>query len=503
MNYWQAILKQTTDREFMTRLWRLALPVSLQSMMFSLLGLIDIMMVSQLGTTAVAAVGLGNRVFFFNLLVIAGLSGGVSVLAAQYFGRGEMAGVRRSLALALVGALAVSLPFALVYVFSPGSVLGFASQEPALRELADEFLMITGATILCTAVVVPLESALRSVGNAAAPTRIGIIAIIANVILNYALIFGHFGAEAMGVAGSAWGTTLSRLLQTALLLAYVWRAEPRLIPRKQDWLAAFRRKEVVRFTLIALPLLLHDGLWAFGMLLYGFLYAHLGTDALAIMTTLGTLESILISLFFGLAVACSTLLGHRLGAEEYDEAWQHSQLFLLLAPVGALLVGTAVWLMQGSLLQWVGNLPGELMTEAGQVLAIMCLGMLLKVFNMVGIVGVLRSGGTSTTASSSTSSACGASACRWPGWRSACWAGPSPGWWPWSCWRSSPRCCWCSAAFASGAGCAIWCWDKGRAQSGKMRGHINDRKSRFAVCWPPLQSEAGCAGHADPCAPAQ
>jgi Na+-driven multidrug efflux pump len=112
----------------------------------------------------------------------------------------------------------VSLPFALVYVLSPGSVLGFASQEPALRELADEFLMITGATILCTAVVVPLESALRSVGNAAAPTRIGIIAIIANVILNYALIFGHFGAEAMGVAGSAWGTTLSRLLQTRCCL---------------------------------------------------------------------------------------------------------------------------------------------------------------------------------------------------------------------------------------------------------------------------------------------
>ena len=241
--------------------------------------------------------------------------------------------------------------------------------------------------------MVPLEAALRSVGNAAAPTRIGIVAIIANVILNYALIFGHFGFEAMGVAGSAWGTTLSRLLQTTLLLIYVWRQEPRLVPRKQDWWDAFRRKEVVRFTLIALPLLLHDGLWAFGMLLYGFLYAHLGTDSLAIMTTLGTLESILISLFFGLAVACSTLLGHRLGAEEYEEAWQHSQLFLLLAPIGALLVGIAVWLLQTNLLLWVGNLPGELMGEAGQVLAIMCLGMLLKVFNMVGIVGVLRSGG--------------------------------------------------------------------------------------------------------------
>ena len=393
MNYWQAILKQTTDREFMTRLWRLALPVSLQSMMFSLLGLIDIMMVSQLGTTAVAAVGLGNRVFFFNLLVIVGLSGGVSVLAAQYYGRDELSGVRRSLALALLGALLVSLPFALIYVISPGSVLGLASQDPALRLLADEFLMITGATILCTAIAAPLEAALRSVGNVAVPTQIGIVTIITNGILNYALIFGHFGFEAMGVAGSAWGTTISRLLQTVLLLIYVLRQEPRLVPRRQDWWDAFRRKEVVRFTLIALPLVLHDGLWAFGMLLYSFLYAHLGTDALAIMTTLGALESILISLFLGLAVACSTLLGHRLGAEEYEAAWQHSQLFLLLAPVGALLVGIAVWLLQTNLLQWVGNLPTTLMGDASQVLGILCLGMLLKVFNMVGIIGVLRSGG--------------------------------------------------------------------------------------------------------------
>ena len=156
---------------------------------------------------------------------------------------------------------------------------------------------------------------------------------------------------------------------------------------------ALSGKEVRRFVLIALPLLLHDGLWAFGMLLYGFLYAHLGVDSLAIMTTLGALEGILISLFFGLAVACATLLGHRLGAEEYEVAWQQSQLLLVLAPLGALLVGLFVWFMQAPLLLWIGNLPAELLPQAGQVLGILCLGMLLKVFNMVGIVGVLRSGG--------------------------------------------------------------------------------------------------------------
>ncbi|MEW7864911.1 MATE family efflux transporter [Aeromonas diversa] len=393
MTHWQAILKQTTDRHFMRRLWQLALPVSLQSMMFSLLGLIDIMMVSELGTTEVAAVGLGNRVFFFNLLVIAGLCGGVSVLAAQYFGRGELAGVRRSLALALLGSLLVTTPFALLYLLAPESVIAQATADATLTPLAVEYLLITGGSVLCTAIVVPLESAMRAVGQAAAPTRIGLVAILANVVLNYLLIFGHGGFEAMGVAGSAWGTTLSRILQTLLLLAYVSRYQRRLLPAAADWRQALTRKEGVRFGLIALPLLLHDGIWAFGMMLYGFLYARLGVDELAIMTTLGALEGILISLFFGLAVACATLLGHRLGAEEYESAWMESRLLLLLAPVGAMLTGALVWALQAPLLSAVGNLPAGLDTMASQVLAIVCLGMLVKVFNMVGIVGVLRSGG--------------------------------------------------------------------------------------------------------------
>ena len=93
MNYWQAILKQTTDREFMTRLWRLALPVFAAIHDVLLLGLIDIMMVSQLGTTAVAAVGLGNRASSI-CWVIAGLSGG-SRCWRHNISAVAMAGVRR------------------------------------------------------------------------------------------------------------------------------------------------------------------------------------------------------------------------------------------------------------------------------------------------------------------------------------------------------------------------------------------------------------------------
>ena len=77
-----------SEDSFFRKLWQLAVPISLQSMMFSLLGLIDLMMVSHLGEIAVAAVGFGNRIFFFNMILIASLSGALSILAAQFIGAG-------------------------------------------------------------------------------------------------------------------------------------------------------------------------------------------------------------------------------------------------------------------------------------------------------------------------------------------------------------------------------------------------------------------------------
>lgn len=118
---------QTTEntapnRDFLRNLWQLALPISLQSMMFSMLGLIDIFMVSMLGETEVAAVGMGNRIFFFNLILIAALGSGMSILAAQYIGARNMDGVRRTLVQTIIAALAITTPFAIVYLLFPEQI---------------------------------------------------------------------------------------------------------------------------------------------------------------------------------------------------------------------------------------------------------------------------------------------------------------------------------------------------------------------------------------------
>ncbi|RJG51267.1 MATE family efflux transporter [Motilimonas pumila] len=389
----RAKIATATDSGFLRKLWQLALPVSIQSLLFSLLGLVDILMVGQLGEAEVASVGLGNRVFFFNLLIIFGLSGGVSVLAAQYYGKGEVAGVRRCLVLAIIAAVAVSLPFALWYTINPEQIMAFASDDQKLITLGGQYLQITGISILLTAIVVPIEASLRAVGDAKTPTNIGIIAIIINVFLNWLLIFGNWGFPALGVEGSAWGTTISRVLQTIILIAYVLRKRRIVVFNWVDVRMALAKKEIMRFSKIAVPLLIHDGFWAFGVLIYSFIYGRIGTEELAVMSMLASVEGTIFALFVGFAVACSTMLGHELGADKFDDAWQQSWVFIIFSPIFALLMTATIILFKDQLANVFSGFEGDTLNSAIRVLIIMALALSIKVLNMVGIMGVLRSGG--------------------------------------------------------------------------------------------------------------
>ncbi|MBF4337557.1 MATE family efflux transporter, partial [Vibrio anguillarum] len=143
------------DRQFWRKLIDIGVPVSLQSMLFSLLGVVDIFMVSQLGESATAAVGVGNRIFFFNLIVIVGASGAVSVLASQYFGAGNIEGIKRTLAQSWIVALLFTLPFMLLYLWIPQSVVSLVANDAQYVTLATDYLWITALSLFCTALVVP------------------------------------------------------------------------------------------------------------------------------------------------------------------------------------------------------------------------------------------------------------------------------------------------------------------------------------------------------------
>lgn len=385
--------RTSADKDFWQKTWRLAIPVSMQSMLFAILGLVDVMMVSKLGEAQVAAVGVGNRIFFFNLLLIIGVSGAVGVLAAQFFGAGRMDGVRRTLLQSWVCAIVFTIPFALLYRLAPGQIVGLVTDDPAFVEHATSYLFVCGWSIIFTAIVVPLESALRAVGEAKMPTVVGLVAVIINAALNALLIFGLYGFPEMGVAGAALGTTISRGIQTVILLTVAHWKYNAILPKVSDVDAAAAPKARKKYMSVALPMIIHDGGWAMGLLVYNYIIGQLGVSELAIISLLSPIEGVLISGFIGFAVAASTILGHELGAENYQRAWHQSWLFIGLSASLALVLGMTVLLFHDG----VGNLLAKAdmpnLEMAINVTLVMALGLFLKVYNMVGIAGVLRSGG--------------------------------------------------------------------------------------------------------------
>ncbi|WP_305370501.1 MATE family efflux transporter [Photobacterium leiognathi] len=385
--------RSSVDKTFWQKTWRLALPVSLQSMLFAVLGLVDVIMVSQLGESQVAAVGIGNRIVFFNFLLIVGVSGAVGVLAAQYFGAGKMEGVRRTLLQSWVCAILLTLPFAVAYRVFPEQIVSLVSDDPSFVKHAHDYLYISGWTIIFVAIVVPLESALRAIGEAKMPTYVGLLAVVVNAVLNALLIFGLYGFPEMGLAGAALGTTISRAAQTAVLLIVTYISYKKVLPRTEDIEPARTPKARKRYFTVAWPMIIHDGAWAMGVLVYSIIFAKLGVTELAIISLLSPIEGVLISAFFGFSVAAATILGHELGAENYQRAFHQSWSFLVISVSIAFIMGVSIWFSSGLVGEWLAKANTPNLDLSLNVTLVLALGMFLKVFNMVGIGGVLRSGG--------------------------------------------------------------------------------------------------------------
>ena len=248
--------------EFQSKLWQLALPITFQSLLYSFLGLVDILMVSQLGESEIAAVGLGNKIFFFNLLIMVGISHAGGVLAAQYFGADDLSGLRRSLVISLLFSFVSVIPFILLYVLAPQTITSLATDDLGLLTLANDYLVITAYSFIFTAIVLPLETALRSAGDTKTAMNISILVLPINALLNYIFIFGHLGFPEMGVAGSAWGTLLARFIQMLLMVIFVLKKRPFIIAKISEIKQALSAFEIKRYTKLALPMVLHDGGWA-------------------------------------------------------------------------------------------------------------------------------------------------------------------------------------------------------------------------------------------------
>lgn len=379
------------DREYFRQLFRFALPIALQNLVTSSLNMVGVVMIGQLGETPVAAVGLANQIFFLLQLVIFGITSGAAIFTAQLWGKQDLANIRKVLSLGLLLSGSASLLFMLLALLKPELVLGIYSKDPAVVDLGSKYLRIFGSAYLFFAVTMCYGAVLRSTGDVKTPMSISVLALVFNTVLSYVLIFGKLGLPALEVRGAAYAALTSRLLETTLMIIVVYRYRAAIAVRLQD-LLGLDFSFVGRVFKPILPVILNETFWSFGITAYYVVYARMGTNSLAAMNIVSTIENMALVFTFGIAHATAILVGNRIGKGEKGQAYSYAGRSLGLTVLIGMFIGSQILLWSPAILGLYKVAP-EVIENAQRVLNVLALFSFVRATNAVIVVGVLRSGG--------------------------------------------------------------------------------------------------------------
>lgn len=333
------------DRHFYGRVLRIAVPIFMQNIITNFVSLLDNLMVGQLGTLPMSGVAVVNQLLFVFNLVCFGCCTGTGIFTAQYYGRGDTVGIRYTLRFKLLAStlfcglfITVFLLWdeALINLFLTGE--GSAADAAGILAYGKEYLFLMLFGLLPFALSTAYATTLRECGETLVPMISSFAAMFCNLIGNYILIFGHFGVPAMGAAGAAIATVVSRYLELAIvaLWAHGHKAKFSFIPGLYRSLR-IPGKTMGQFMTKVAPLILNEALWSIAITFQNQCYTTCGlavVSALNIVTTLNNMATVAAS---AIGNTVGILMGQMLGAgrPETEIRGENRKLMVFAFAIGA------------------------------------------------------------------------------------------------------------------------------------------------------------------------
>lgn len=377
--------------EFMKSLCKIAIPVTLQSMLQASFSIIDQIMIGQLGETNISAVGLcGNYSLIFSV-VIGAVSTVAGILIAQFVGANDDKEAWCSFDISLICGIIISALFLFASGIFPTQILGLYTNDIRIINTGAVYFQIVAFSYILMAISTVLSAWLRCKEHATIPFLASLGAVAANTGLNYVLIFGKLGFMPMGIKGAAIATLVSQLLN----LLFIFIGFVVCIRKNGDKpiLSLHFRKITLRdYFIMIMPILVSEFLWSLGQNVESAVYGHLSTANLAAYTLTCPIQGLIVGALSGLSAAAGVMVGKRLGKKEYDNAYAESKKIMFAGLIGSLIVSTLLILLAGTYTRFyrVDNLVKEL---GKTLLIIFALYAPVKVENMILGGGIIRSGG--------------------------------------------------------------------------------------------------------------
>ena len=344
------------DRAFYRRVFGVAVPIIVQTGITNFVSMLDNIMVGQIGTMPMSGVSIVNGLIFVFNLCIFGASSGAGIFTAQFFGSHDDEGVRYTFRFKfLICSLLSALGMALLLFWDRFFIGLYLTGEGNPAEAAEilnygvQYLHIMAWGFLPFALTNAYSSTLKETGNTFVPMVAGIIATLVNLVGNYILIFGHFGAPQMGVQGAALATVVSRFVELAIVAGWTHRnstQNPFIIGVYRSFYLPGRLLKII--TLKGMPLLVNEALWSSGMAILNQCYSTCGLDVVQAMSISSTIYNLAAVVFRSLGNVVGIFMGQMLGARRpTEELMDTNRKMTALAAFSGVIFGAVVLSLSG------------------------------------------------------------------------------------------------------------------------------------------------------------
>lgn len=380
------------DINIRKKLLKLAIPVFIENLFQLLFSFVDMFFVGFLGNVALSSVGLGGQIVNIFIAILASLTTGTLVTIAHSVGAKKYKTAQKylsnSLTLGII--LSIFLFFFGIFMIDPLlNLLGARGNLANLTSIYLKYILIPGFLL----VFIPIVSAgLRGAGDTKTPLYVTMVANILNIIGDYALVFGKLGFPAMGVAGAALATSISRFIALIYLFIILYRRNS-LFHIKFMKILSFEKDKISQILRIGVPTSLEQLLFSIGALLYATIVLQLGTKAYAAHRIALNIESLSFQPGFAFAVAATTLVGQFRGAGEDDKAFKASIESWKIAVIFMGIIGICLFLFPVYLVK-IFSREKDVINMAVLALKIIAFIQPLLATNMV-MAGSLRGSGMS------------------------------------------------------------------------------------------------------------
>ena len=333
--------KYIGDRAIYRRFFLVAIPIIIQNGITNFVNLLDNVMVGQVGTLPMSGVSIVNSLLFvFNLCIFGG-SAGAGIFTAQFHGNRDEEGVRYTFRFKIFICAALAALGAVIFLtwdrFFVGLYLtgeGSAADAAAVMDYGVRYLHIMVWGFLPFALSNAYSSTLRETGQTVVPMIAGISAVLVNLLLNYTLIFGHFGAPAMGIEGAAIATVISRYAELAIVGIWTHTHKQRHGFIQGAYRSPYIPGKLLKsITLKGMPLLVNEFLWASGMAMLNQCYSTCGLDVVPATNIASTLYNLGGVVYMAMGNAVGILMGQMLGAGLSEAEVRTSNRQLIFASV--------------------------------------------------------------------------------------------------------------------------------------------------------------------------